>query len=132
MKTYLSRKFGKSIIRILPVFILSSCTAIGIGDVESVNTATDLAIDCKYDESLVLINKAGSEGGIMSYLAHLEYIAILRDAGRTDDADKALDQYMNTEAAPDSTREDIDQSLQETVKSIQEERKKRTGSSVCK
>jgi hypothetical protein len=62
-------------------------------------------------------------------LANYQKVAILREAGRTAEADAAM-QKLNVNADSETTAE-ADDAISENVKGIRDERQKRTGERSC-
>ncbi len=65
-------------------------------------------------------------------MAFLEHEAILRDAGRSKDADAV--QAKRESGSPEMTakeKADAEKSVQDTVAAIRKEREKRTGKAEC-
>jgi hypothetical protein len=114
---------------IFSLLLLSGCGF--LGDTKSINAATDLAIDCSTDEALAALDKAEEGGGLSKYLAALEWVGILRDAGRDGEANEALAAYKALPEAASSSDEEIERSLDEFIEGLREERRERTGSPTC-
>jgi hypothetical protein len=79
-----------------------------VGNMSAVKDGAQYAIDCKPDEALRELDKAEADGGLSGYMAQLERIVVLRDAGRTAAAESAMDAYMALPEVEDQTRADID------------------------
>lgn len=119
----------KALIAILSAALLASCGA--IGDTGSVKEASELAIDCQTDEALEKLNTAEAAGGLSKYLAGLERVGILRDAGRTAEAAEALKAYKSMPETASSDDEEIEKSLKEFVDELRKKRLERTGTATC-
>jgi hypothetical protein len=102
-----------------------------LGDTGSVGQAQRLAVMCETDQALALLDKADSGGGLEMYIADLSRAGILRDAGRYDEAAKALTAYMARPENADTTIDEVEKSLREYVDGLRDERRKSTGTSTC-
>lgn len=116
--------------------VLLSLTACGsgfkIGDFGSVNKATELAVDCKTDEALEAVKHAEQGGGLGASMAELERVAILREAGRLAEADKALAERNKRWNVNAKDAANAEKAVDEVVENIRVERQKKTGSRTCK
>lgn len=96
-----------------------------------IGEAMKLAVNCETDKAVEVITK-GEGDGMLGTMAFLEHEAILRDAGRDNEADAVR---ANRESAnPDMTgteKADAEKSVQDTVAAIRKERKERTGHAEC-
>jgi len=119
----------KTAVAILLAALLASCGS--IGDTGSVKKASDLAIDCQTDEALSELATAEAGGGLSKYLAGLERVGILRDAGRTAEAVEALRAYKSMPETASSNDEEIEKSLKKFVDELRKERLERTGTATC-
>lgn len=91
-----------------------------------------LALECKTDDALEVLDKAQKKRGMTGALAILEYEAVLRDAGRTEDADTAQAVRESEKAGmTEKQKEDAEKGIIQTVENIRNERKKQTGSPTC-
>ncbi len=123
-------KFVSSIVVVmLAATVLTGCGM--AGDTQSIKSATDLAIYCRTDEALAALDKAQQGGGLGKYLSYVERVGILRDAGRTAEAEKALKAYMALPETASSDPEKTEKSIQEFIDEMRKERKERTGSASC-
>jgi hypothetical protein len=113
------------------VAVLLVCGCGSLGDTGSIREATSLAVDCRTDEALLALDTAEQGGGLGKYLAGLERVGILRDAGRDAEAADALEDYKAQEETRSSSDEEIESSLDEFVAELREKRRDKTGSSVC-
>ena len=109
--------------------LIASCGS--IGDTGSIKKAGELAIECRTDEALAALDNAETSGGFSKYMAGLERVGILRDAGRSDEAAKALRAYKSHPEVASSSDEEIEESLTNFVDELRKKRKQRTGSSTC-
>ncbi len=108
---------------------LSGCGM--MGDTGSVKSANELAIDCRTEEALAALEKAEQSGGLSKYLAGLERVGILRDAGRDDEAAKALADYKAQPEAATSDDAEIERSLDEFIAELRNQRQAKSGSATC-
>ncbi len=102
-----------------------------LGDTGSIRSASDLAIDCRTDEALAALDKAEQSGGLSKYLAGLERVGILRDAGRDDQAARALAAYKAQPEVASSDDAEIERSLDKFVADLRDERREKSGSATC-
>lgn len=102
-----------------------------LGDTGSIRAASDLAIDCRTDEALAALDKAEQSGGLSKYLAGLERVGILRDAGRDDEAARALAAYKAQPEMASSDDDEIERSLDKFVADLRDERREKSGSATC-
>ncbi len=111
---------------------LPALTACGwAGDTRSVKDANELAIECRTDEALAAVEQAEQGGGLSSYLADLQEVVILRDAGRMAEADAAMAaRNERIEADPESAAE-AEEAVKESLAQLRAEREKETGSATC-
>ena len=107
----------------------SSCA--WVGDTGSVKTATDLAVECKTDEALKALDRAERAGGLGMYLADLERIGILREAGREEEARRALETYRALPETASTSDQELEASISDFISELQKERLERTGKSTC-
>ena len=112
------------------VMALSACSFF-YGDIKSARKAIDLAIDCQTDEALNTLVETEEGGGIAAIMADFEREAILRDAGRLEEAEAVKLARDNRTDIDEKTKNDAEQSILELVQRIQEEREKKTGSPDC-
>jgi hypothetical protein len=101
------------------------------GNTGTVKKATDLAIDCRVDEALAALDKAREGGGLGKYLSYLERVGILRDAGRTAEAEKALEFYLALPETASRDPADVEKSVQKFIDELRKERQKRSGKATC-
>ena len=88
-------------------------------------------MECRTDEALAALDTAEASGGLSKYMAGLERVGILRDAGRSEEAAKALQAYKSQPETASSSDEEIEESLTKFVDELRKERKQSTGSSEC-
>lgn len=117
---------------LLAVLILPALSACGmIGDTGSVKDANELAIECRTDEALAAVVKAEEGGGLSSYIADLQKVVILQDAGRMAEAEAAMaERNKRAEASPEDAKEAED-AVAESLAELRAEREKKTGSASC-
>ena len=120
---------------IKPLTIAASLLVLGacgsLGDTGAIKEATELAIDCNTDAALRQLDQAEASAGLGFYLAGLERVGILRDAGRTAEAKQALEAYLAKPAADSGSPEELESSIEEFIEELREKRNKRTGSPAC-
>ncbi len=102
-----------------------------MGDTGSVKAASELAVNCQTDAAIDALKTAEEGGGLSQYIAGLELVGILRDAGRTAEAAEALKAYKAMPEADSSSDAEIEKSIQDFVAELREARKKKTGSASC-
>jgi len=109
--------------------LLASCGS--IGDTESIRKAGDLAVECRTDEALAALDAAEASGGFSKYMASLERVGILRDAGRSREATKALQTYKAQPEMASSSDKEVEKSLTDFIDGLRKKRKQNTGSATC-
>jgi hypothetical protein len=102
-----------------------------MGDTKSVNRASKLAVECKTDEALAALDTAEAGGGLGTYLAELERVGILRDVGRTAEAEQALQVYMSRPETADSDVQEVEESIEAFIEKLRDKRLDETGSATC-
>lgn len=129
---------GKSLNRwLLAVHLLGSlvlvagCSAAKIGDVEDVQAANELAIACRTDEALAAIARAIAAGGLAASIGELQRVVILRDAGRTAEADAAMAARNQRWDADADNIAGAEKAVAESIAELRAERRKRTGHRTC-
>ena len=119
----------KALLAILTLATLSACGM--VGDTGSVKDANELAIECRTDEALAAVVKAEEGGGLSSYIADLQKVVILQDAGRMAEAEAAMaERNKRAEASPEDAKEAED-AVAESLAELRAEREKQTGSATC-
>ena len=108
---------------------LSGCGS--IGDTKNIKAASELAINCQYDAALSALKRAEAGGGLSAYVAELEYIAFLREAGRVPEAEQAFANWAEKHKQTGQKQQDASASINQTVSKLREERLKKTGSAEC-
>lgn len=113
-------------------FLLSACgSGLKAGDVGAVNEATELAIACKTGEALAAVDRATEGGGLGAAVGDLHRVVILRDAGRTAEADAAMAERNRRWNADAKNAAEAEASVAKTVEKMRDERQKRTGRRTC-
>lgn len=102
--------------------LLSACTAI---------KGLKLAVHCKTEEALKVLDEAEKGGGLSAKLAILEREAVLREAGRDEEADAVRAKRENDPNTTDKDKAEAEKSIQDTIENIRKEREKQTGSRTC-
>ena len=119
----------KALLAILTLTTLSACGM--VGDTGSVKDANELAIECRTDEALAAVIKAEEGGGLSSYIADLQKVVILQDAGRMAEAEAAMaERNKRAEASAEDAKEAED-AVAESLAELRAEREKKTGSATC-
>lgn len=108
---------------------LSACGM--MGDTGSVKDANKLAIECRTDEALAAVVQAEQGGGLSSYIADLQKVVILRDAGRMAEADAAMAARNKRAEATTEEAAEAEEAVQESLAELRAEREKKTGSATC-
>ena len=129
----MSRNIPDGRLRLLLVAIaLSALAACGAtGDTRSVKAANELAIDCRIDEALAAVEKAELSGGLSSYIAELQRVVFLRDAGRVAEAEAAMAaRNERAQATPEEAAE-AEEAVKESLAELRSEREKKSGSASC-
>jgi hypothetical protein len=114
---------------LLAALTLSACGA--VGDTGAVRDANELAIECRTDEALAAAEQAAQGGGLGSYVADLQKVVILRDAGRMAEADAAMAERNKRADATAEEAAEAEQAVQESLAELRAEREKKTGSATC-
>lgn len=102
-----------------------------MGDTGSVKDANKLAIECRTDEALAAVEQAEQGGGLSSYIADLQKVVILRDAGRIAEADAAMAARNKRAEATTEEAAEAEEAVQESLADLRAEREKKTGSATC-
>ncbi|MFZ1954691.1 MAG: hypothetical protein WAU34_04295 [Desulfobacterales bacterium] len=119
-----------SILAAISAFLLAAC-GLKVGDVKSVNEANEMAINCETDQALAAVDRASQSEGIGAALGDLDRVAILRDAGRIQEAEAAMAERNKRWNAAAENMAKAEEAVKETVKKIRDEREKRTGKRTC-
>jgi len=111
-------------------FTLLACGSVpATGDVASAKQAMELAIGCKTDDAVAASQRASASGGIGGGLGDVERVVILREAGRSSQADAARAAYLSKAGAGSAA--ELDKTTADGVERIRAERAKRTGKRNC-
>ena len=108
---------------------LSGCGT--IGDTGAIKEASEYAIDCQPDMALATLGRAQSAGGLSAYIAELEKIVVLQDAGREKEAAAALQSYHAAQGETAENRAQTEKSIQEALEELRDQRLKRSGQRTC-
>ena len=123
------RGAGRALLGLAVAGLLSACGT--VSGVRHINDAGDLAIDCRHDEALAALDRAGESGMFGAALADLERVVFLRDAGRLDEADAALAARNAAAGATEEEAAEAEQAVAESLEALRSEREKRTGRRDC-
>lgn len=102
-----------------------------LGDTQAIRDASELAVACRHDEALAMLDRAQGSGGLSAYIAELEQVVFLRDAGRYREAAELLEQ-RNTRAQ--ASADDAAEAARAVAESLAELRKARAaemGRATC-
>ncbi len=119
----------KALLAILTLPTLFACGM--VGDTSAVKDANELAIECRTDEALAAVEKAEQGGGLGSYIADLQKVVILRDAGRMAEAEAAMAARNKRAEATAEEAAEAEEAAQESLAELRAEREKHTGSATC-
>ncbi len=112
---------------VLPV--LAACGM--VGDTRAVKDANELAIECRTDEALAAVRRAEQGGGLSSYIADLQEVVLLRDAGRMAEADAAMAARNERAEVSAENAAEAEEAVQESLAELRAAREKKTGSATC-
>ena len=116
----------------LAALVLPVLAACGwMGDTRSVKDANKLAIECRTDEALAAVEQAEQGGGLSSYLAELQKVVFLRDAGRMTEADAAMAARNARPEVDAENAAEAEKAVAESLAELRAEREKQTGSATC-
>ena len=124
------KRYSLLIISLLVASLLSACL-FEFGDTDSVKEASELAINCQTEQALAAVDRASQTGGLGGGIADLLRVAILRDAGRTGEADAAMADRNERWQVDAENAAKAEKSVDKTVAEIRSERQKRTGRLTC-
>jgi hypothetical protein len=96
-----------------------------------VKQASALAIDCETDDALAAVDRAAAGGGLGANLADLQRVVILRDAGRTAEANAAMAERNARVGANAKAAADAERAVSKSLADLQAERQKQTGRRSC-
>jgi len=108
---------------------LSGCGT--IGDTWAIKDASEYAIDCQPDMALATLDRAQSKGGLSAYIAELEKIVVLQDAGREKESAAALQSYHAEHGETAENRAKTEKSIQEALEELRDQRLKKSGQRTC-
>ena len=91
-----------------------------------------LAVHCQTDEALAAISTSEQGSGVTANLAMLEHEAILRDAGRIEEADAIRAKRESDPNMTEKEKADAEKAVLDTIENLRNEREKQTGSRLCK
>jgi hypothetical protein len=114
---------AKTICLLAMVGALSAC-AVGKG--------MKLAVHCQTDEALATLSEAEKGSGLTAQLAILEHEAVLREAGRTKEAEAVRAKRESRPGVSEKDKAEAEKAILDTVENIRKEREKETGSPLCK
>ena len=124
------KRYSLLIISLFAVPLLSACL-FEFGDTDSVKEASELAINCQTEQALIAVDRASQTGGLGGGIADLLRVAILRDIGRTDEADEAMAERNERWQVDADNAAEAEKSIAKTIAEIRAERQKRTGHLTC-
>lgn len=110
-------------------WLLSAC--VGMGDSDAVKRGIELAVVCKTDAALAQLDRAVRGGGISGGIADLERVAVLRDVGRTAEADTAMAERHRRVSASEQNIADAERGVAQAVEDLRRERERKTGRRLC-
>jgi hypothetical protein len=114
------------------VLLLQACASVpGVGDVSAVKEANELAITCRTDEALAVVNRAVQSGGMAGAFGDLQRVVILRDAGRMTEAEAAMAARNRRWKVDAENAAEAERAVDESVAEMRAEREKRTGRRTC-
>lgn len=111
------------VVFLLTVAVSLSACAVGKG--------MKLAVDCKTDEALHVLEQAEHGGGLTGSLAMLEQEAVLRDAGRMNEAEALRAKRESQPGYTEKDKAEAEKAILDTVDNIRNERKKQTNIATC-
>lgn len=101
------------------------------GDTRAVKDAYALAIECRTGEALAAADRAAHGGGLGAELGDLQRVVILRDAGRTAEANTALAERNRRVRADAKAATDAERAVDKNVEEVRAERQRKTGRRTC-
>ena len=112
--------------------LLSGCgSGLKAGDVDAVNEASEVAIVCKTNEALAAVDRASGGGGLGACISDLQRVVMLRDGGRSAQADAAMAERNKRWGVGARAAAEAEKSVAESVEQMRYERQKRTGRRTC-
>ena len=123
------RRVGNHLVAASMITVLASCGT--LGDTGAVKEANKLAIACKTDQALMAVDRAAQGGGLGANIADLQRVVILRDAGRTSEADTAMAERNARAGADADAVAEADRAVAKSLEELRAEREKQTGRRTC-
>ena len=112
--------------------LLMAASISGFSIAGAVGEGMKLAVECKTDEAVKVLSDAQEKKGLTGALAILELEAVLRDAGRDEEADAIQAKRESQQAGmTEKQKDEAEKAILKTVDNIQTERKNQTGSATC-
>lgn len=112
--------------------LLMAASISGFSIAGAVGEGMKLAVECKTDEAVKVLSDAQEKRGLTGALAILELEAVLRDAGRDEEADAIQAKRESQQAGmTEKQKDEAEKAILKTVDNIQTERKNQTGSATC-
>ena len=112
--------------------LLMAASISGFSIAGAVGEGMKLAVECKTDEAVKVLSDAQEKRGLTGALAILELEAVLRDAGRDEEADAIQAKRESQHAGmTEKQKDEAEKAILKTVDNIQTERKNQTGSATC-
>ena len=127
MKDRFFRRGGFLLVAGVSMATLYACGS--LGDTRAVKEANKLAIGCETDKALAAVDRAAQGGGLGANLADLQQVVILRDAGRTAEANAAMAE-RNARAGAEAAAE-AERAVSQSLDDLRAEREKQTWQRVC-
>ncbi len=114
---------------ITAALFLSGC--VSLGDTGAIRGANKLAIECRHDEALSMLDRARQSEGLSAYLAELETVVFLRDLGRDREAAELLEQRNARVGATAEEAAEAESAIEESLAELRKERGKKLGRATC-
>jgi hypothetical protein len=102
-----------------------------LGDTGAIRDANELAVACRHDEALALLDRAQQGGGLSAYIAELEQVVFLRDAGRYSEASALLAERNTRAQASDDDVAEAEAAIEKSLAELRKEREKKSGRATC-
>ncbi len=132
MTTFERKHSSKTATILTATVLVAQLTGCGaIGDMSAIKEASEYAVNCQPDKAIKTLEKAHQEGGLGGYMAMLEKVVVLRDAGRTSAAEAALEDYMALPEVDAGDRTETEESIQKSLKELRKLREEQTGKPTC-
>jgi hypothetical protein len=97
----------------------------------AVASGMKMAVNCQTEEALNVLEEAGKGSGLTSRLAILEREAVLREAGRIEEAEAVRKERESQPGMTEKDKVEAEKAILDTVENIRKEREKRTGKAMC-